>query len=239
MKNYTTFLEESISFRVHDKLNPTFWNGERLKPEVRSHLLKVAKSWTDFVDIKKSNVKDILLLGGNAGYNYTKYSDLDLHIVADAKSCPDVMSDYYQAKKQLWTLTHNVKVYGHDVEPYVEEPGKDRRKSQGVFSLKSNKWLIKPEKFSGDLDKDLLNQKVNDMIGKINRTIQSSNNEEVLEKLLKKIRDMRNSGLDKAGEYAFENLVFKELRNKGYIDKLATYILKLQDKSLTLENYVS
>ena len=149
------------------------------------------------------------------------------------------MSDYYQAKKQLWTLTHNVKVYGHDVEPYVEEPGKDRRKSQGVFSLKSNKWLIKPEKFSGDLDKDLLNQKVNDMIGKINRTIQSSNNEEVLEKLLKKIRDMRNSGLDKAGEYAFENLVFKELRNKGYIDKLATYILKLQDKSLTLENYVS
>jgi hypothetical protein len=239
MKNYTTFLEESISFRSHDKLNPTFWNGEKLKPEVRSHLLKVAKSWTDFVDIKKSNVKDILLLGGNAGYNYTKYSDLDLHIVADAKSCPDVMSDYYQAKKQLWTLTHNVKVYGHDVEPYVEEPGKDRRKSQGVFSLKSNKWLIKPEKFSGDLDKDLLNQKVNDMIGKINRTIQSSNNEEVLEKLLKKIRDMRNSGLDKAGEYAFENLVFKELRNKGYIDKLATYILKLQDKSLTLENYVS
>ena len=77
------------------------------------------------------------------------------------------------------------------------------------------------------------------MIGKINRSIQSSNNEEVLEKLLKKIRDMRNSGLDKAGEYAFENLVFKELRNKGYIDKLATYILKLQDKSLTLENYVS
>jgi hypothetical protein len=239
MKNYKNFLEESISFRSHDKLNPTFWNGEKLKPEVRSHLLKVAKSWADFVDIKKSNVKDILLLGGNAGYNYTKYSDLDLHIVADTKSCPDVMSDYYQAKKQLWTLTHNVKVYGHDVEPYVEEPGKDRRKSQGVFSLKSNKWLIKPEKFSGDLDKDLLNQKVNDMIGKINRTIQSSNNEEVLEKLLKKIRDMRNSGLDKAGEYAFENLVFKELRNKGYIDKLATYILKLQDKSLTLENYVS
>jgi hypothetical protein len=239
MKRYKTFLEESISFRVHDKLNPAFWNGEKIKPEVRSHLLKVAQAWADFVDIKKSKIKDILLLGGNAGYNYTKYSDLDLHIVADTKSCPDVMSDYYQAKKQLWALTHNVKVYGHDVEPYVEEPGKDRRKSQGVFSLKSNKWLIKPEKFSGELDKDLLNQKVNDMIGKINRSIQSSNNEEVLEKLLKKIRDMRNSGLDKAGEYAFENLVFKELRNKGYIDKLATYILKLQDKSLTLENYVS
>jgi hypothetical protein len=238
MKNYKTFLEESISFRVHDKLNPTFWNGEKLKPEVRTHLLKVAKAWADFVDVKKSKIKDILLLGGNAGYNYTKYSDLDLHIVVDTGSCPDVMSDYYQTKKQLWTATHDVKVYGHDVEPYVEEPGKTRRKSQGVFSLKSNKWLIKPEKFTGELDSDLLNTKVHDMMSKIDRTIKSTNNQKTLESLLKKLRDMRNSALDKGGEFAFENLVFKELRNKGYIDKLADHILKLQDKTLTLENYV-
>jgi hypothetical protein len=238
MKNYKTFLEESISFRVHDKLNPTFWNGEKLKPEVRTHLIKVSKAWADFVEIKKTNIKDILLLGGNAGYNYTKYSDLDLHIVVDIKSCPDVMSDYYQTKKQLWVLTHDVKVYGHDVEPYVEGVGKKRRKSQGVFSIKSNKWLIKPEKFAGELDSDLLNTKVYDMISKINMTIQSANNEKALESLLKKLRDMRNSALDRGGEFAFENLVFKELRNQGYIDKLADHILKLQDKTLTLENYV-
>ena len=238
MKSYKNFLEESISFRTHDQLNPTFWNGEKLKPEVRSHLLKVAKAWADFVDVKKSKIVDILLLGGNAGYNYTKYSDLDLHLVVDNGSCPDVLSDYYQAKKQLWTLTHEVKVYGHDVEPYVEEPGKKRRKSQGVFSLKSNKWLIKPEQFSGDLDEDLLSTKVRDMMNKIDRTIRYANNEKALESLLKKLRDMRNSALDKGGEFAFENLVFKELRNKGYIDKLADHILKLQDKTLTLENYV-
>lgn len=238
MKKYKNFIDESVSFRVHEQLNPTFWNGEKLKPEVRAHLLKVAKAWSDFVEVKRSDVKDILLLGGNAGFNYTKYSDLDLHIVADMKSCPDVMSDYYQAKKQLWTLTHDVKVYGHDVEPYVEEVGKKRRKSQGVFSLKSNKWLIKPEKFSGELDTDLLNTKVHDMINKINRTIKYANNEKALESLLKKLRDMRNSALDKGGEFAFENLVFKELRNKGFIDKLADHILKLQDKTLTLENYV-
>lgn len=238
MKKYKTFLEESISFRVHEQLNPTFWNNEKLKPEVRAHLLKVAKAWADFVDVKKSKIVDILLLGGNAGYNYTKYSDLDLHLVVNNGSCPDVLSDYYQAKKQLWTLTHEVKVYGHDVEPYVEEPGKTRRKSQGVFSLKSNKWLIKPEQFTGDLDEDLLSTKVRDMMSKIDRTIRYANNEKALESLLKKLRDMRNSALDKGGEFAFENLVFKELRNKGYIDKLADHILKLQDKSLTLENYV-
>ena len=238
MKSYKNFLEESVSFRVHDKLNPTFWNGEKLNPEVRTHLLKVANAWAEYVGVKKSDVLDILILGGNVGYNYTKYSDLDLHLVVDTKACPDVMSDYYQTKKQLWTTTHDVKVYGHDVEPYVEEPGKTRRKSQGVFSIKSNKWLIKPEKLSTEVDTDLLSSKVRDMIVKIERTIKHADNAQALESLLKKLRDMRNSALDKGGEFAFENLVFKELRNKGYIDKLADHILKLQDKSLTLENYV-
>jgi len=95
-----------------------------------------------------------------------------------------------------------------------------------------------PGKFTGKVDRDLLKAKVSDMIDKINSVIRHSNNISVLEALLKKIRDMRNAGLDKSGEFAFENLVFKELRNKGYIDKLADHIIKLQDKSLTLENYV-
>jgi hypothetical protein len=99
--------------------------------------------------------------------------------------------------------------------------------------------MIIPGKFTGEVDKDLLEKKVRDMMVKIDRTVRSATNEDVLEALLSKLRDMRNAGLDKSGEFSFENLVFKELRNRGYIDKLADHILKLQDKSLTLENYVS
>ena len=229
-----------MSFQIHDKLNPTFWDGEMLRPKVRSQLKRIAVAWIDYVGLERGSVEDILLLGGNAGYNYTKYSDLDLHVVIDQtkSKCPDLLSDYYKDKKQLWTLTHDIKIYGHAVEPYVEESGKKRRKNQGVYSIKNNKWIITPGKFTGDVDKDLLKSKVSDMIGKIDSVIKYANNPSVLENLLKKIRDMRNSGLDKSGEFAFENLVFKELRNKGYIDKLADHIIKLQDKSLTLENYV-
>lgn len=240
MKTYTNFIGESISFQINDKLNPKFWSGDKLKSEVSSHLKKVADAWTEFVGLKKTDVKDILLLGGNAGYNYTKFSDLDLHIVVDVKNtinCPDVASEYYEDKKQLWKLTHNAKIYGHDIEPYVEDIGKRRRKNQGVYSIKYGKWVIIPGKFTGEIDRDLLNSKVHDMMVKIDRTVRSSTNEDALVALLSKIRDMRNAGLDKSGEFSFENLVFKELRNKGYIDKLADHILKLQDKSLTLENY--
>lgn len=240
MKTYNGFYKESISFQVHDQLNPTFWDGEMLRPKVRSQLKKIAMAWIDYVGIDKNGIEDILLLGGNAGYNYTKYSDLDLHVVIDKTKteCPDLLSDYYKDKKQLWALTHDVKIYGHGVEPYIEEIGKKRRKNQGVYSIKNNKWIMIPGKFTGDIDRDLLKSKVSDMIDKINSVIKHSNNISVLESLLKKIRDMRNAGLDKSGEFAFENLVFKELRNKGYIDKLANHIIKLQDKSLTLENYV-
>lgn len=242
MKKYSQFIDESISFRINTELNPKFWSGSRLKPEVLKHLKKVADAWTKFVGLKKSDVKDILLLGGNAGYNYTKFSDLDLHIVVDLKStvdCPDLSSEYYEDKKQLWKLTHNAKIYGHDIEPYVEDIGKKRRKDQGVYSIKFKKWMIIPGKFTGEVDRDLLEKKVRDMMVKIDRTVRSATNEDVLEALLSKLRDMRNAGLDKSGEFSFENLVFKELRNRGYIDKLADHILKLQDKSLTLENYVS
>jgi hypothetical protein len=242
MKTYNQFLEESISFKVNTQLNPKFWINDKLKPEVAKHLKKVADAWTEFVGLKKSSVQDILLLGGNAGYNYTRYSDLDLHIVVDlekATECPDLASDMYEDKKQLWKLTHNAKIYGHDIEPYVEDIGKKRRKNQGVYSIKYKKWLMLPGKFTGELDRDLLNDKVRDMMRKIDRTVASATDEDVLKNLLSKIRDMRNAGLDKGGEFSFENLVFKELRNKGYIDKLADHILKLQDKTLTLENYGS
>mgnify|MGYP003345351490 CR=1 FL=1 len=240
MKTYNGFYKESISFQVHDQLNPTFWDGQVLRPKVRSQLKKIALAWIDYVGIDKGSIEDILLLGGNAGYNYTKYSDLDLHVVVDKSktNCSELLADYYKDKKQLWTLTHDIKIYGHAVEPYVEEPGKKRRKNQGVYSVKNNKWIIKPGKFTGEVDRDLLKTKVSDMIEKIESTIKHTNNVSVLESLLNKIRDMRNAGLDKSGEFAFENLVFKELRNKGYIDKLADYIIKLEDKSLTLENYV-
>jgi len=240
MKTYNGFYKKSISFQIHDQLNPTFWDGEMLRPKVRSQLKKIAMAWVDYVGIDKGGIEDILLLGGNAGYNYTKYSDLDLHVVIDSTKteCPDLLSDYYKNKKQLWALTHDVKIYGHGVEPYIEEVGKKRRKNQGVYSIKNNKWIMMPGKFVGDIDKDLLKEKVSVMINKINSVIKHSNNVTVLENLLEKIRDMRNAGLDKSGEFAFENLVFKELRNKGYIDKLADHIIKLQDKSLTLENYV-
>lgn len=144
MKTYKGFFGESVSFQIHEQLNPTFWDGEMLRPKVRSQLKKIAMAWVDYVGVNKGSIEDILLLGGNAGYNYTKYSDLDLHVVIDQtkSDCPDLLSDYFKDKKQLWALTHDIKIYGHNVEPYIEEVGKKRRKNQGVYPSRTTSGLF-------------------------------------------------------------------------------------------------
>jgi hypothetical protein len=49
-----------------------------------------------------------------------------------------------------------------------------------------------------------------------------------------KIKKMRGDSIAKSGEFAFGNLVFKELRNQGYLDKMDTYQKSNQDKALSL-----
>ena len=41
-----------------------------------------------------------------------------------------------------------------------------------------------------------------------------------LEKIIKKIRNMRTAGLEKSGEMADENIIYKILRSEGDIQKL-------------------
>ena len=45
---------------------------------------------------------------------------------------------------------------------------------------------------------------------------------------------MRIAGLKQSGEFSIENIVFKELRNLGYIDHINDHITSNQDKDLSL-----
>jgi hypothetical protein len=54
------------------------------------------------------------------------------------------------------------------------------------------------------------------------------------ENLKNKLKNMRGAAIQKGGEFSMENLAFKELRNRGYLDKMSKYEKSLQDKSLSL-----
>ena len=238
MKNLQKFLEQSVSHFYQPDLNEMFWYDKKLKSVVRLQLLRIANAFVDFAEISPEAVVDVILVGGNAGYNYTSNSDLDLHIVVDTDKIPDcdenIIADYFKDKKHLWTLTHNITIYGTPVEPYIGTPGTPRKKYQGVYSVMRNQWIQEPSTPKGEIDSEAVEKKTKDYIHRIENVLQTTNDENVIRELVKKLGRYRESGLQKGGEYGIENLVYKRLRAGGYIDKLRQYVVHLKDKNLSL-----
>jgi hypothetical protein len=59
-----------------------------------------------------------------------------------------------------------------------------------------------------------------------------------LKKIKDKVKDYRQSGLEKDGEFSYENLVFKYLRRSGHIGKLFDEKTKIKDKELSVERTI-
>lgn len=236
---FSDFLREEITstLQYHQDLNPTIWDGFELKDDVRNKLIDIGRTWVTWANIPVEAVKDMILVGGNANYNYTPQSDIDLHILVDVDAipnCPDFIDDYLKDKKQLWSLTHDIKIYGHDVEIYAQDMNDGFTKDQGVFSLTDNNWIAEPVNQEINLDNPHILKKVQEYIEKIDSLIASNAEEESFQKLKDKFKDMRSTDIKKHGEFSHGNLIFKELRNLGYLDKMNNYIKTKQDERLSL-----
>lgn len=232
-------LESTLEY--HDKLNPKLWNGDELKPVVRLKLLEIAKKWAQFSLIPLRSIQDIIITGGNVNFNYTPYSDIDLHLVVDKSkidNCPRLLDEYLQGKKQLWALTHDITIYGLPVELYAEDINQVGSKDRGVYSIKRNEWVTKPTYMKVNLKDRLTKKKLDDMIAYIDYLLETKSDDiSAFRQLKNKIAQMRMAGISAGGEFGPENLVFKELRNLGYLDKISKHIRKLEDQSLSLEHY--
>jgi hypothetical protein len=230
--------EMKLKLQYHDTLNPKLWTDFELNSQVRSKLLQFAEVWREYAKIPKNAVREIILLGGNANYNYTDMSDLDVHVVVDksliSKDNP-LLDDYLQDKKVMWTMAHNISILGYAIEPYAQDISVEYPKNQGVFSLTNNEWIAKPEFVGDEMLKDpYLKKKVSFYMHTIDDMIKNKMDSTSFHNLKEKLREMRGAAIKKGGEFSFENLVFKELRNRGYLDKMSNYEKAQQDQSLSL-----
>lgn len=240
-KSLKEFLEESsqLTLQYHNELNPDLWENNKIKEEVRSKLLQIADVWSKFAKIPAEAIEDVLVVGGNANFNYTPYSDIDLHILVDKEKiadCPEILDEYLRDKKQLWAHSHDIKIYNHDVEIYAQDISEQVPANQGSYSLTRDEWINEPKHEEVNLEDPEISIKVADFIHKIESMVSSNASDDSFTKLKEKFKTMRSAGLKKAGEFSVENLVFKELRNLGYLDKVNDYIVSRQDQSLSLKN---
>jgi predicted nucleotidyltransferase len=219
----------------NDQLSSKAWSGSRLRPEVRYKLLQTSKKFIDYLDIPGFRVLDIVLTGSMANFNYTDYSDFDVHVVtkyADLE-CDDLAEAFYRAKKQLWNDYHDVIIRGHDVEMYVEDIN-EPPVSAGIYSLLDDQWIKKPDYNPPEFDRNAVRAKVQDLIKQIDVAIETADDPEDLKRIGDKLRDMRRAGLAEGGEFSVENLAFKVLRNRGYIDRLYKEYNHQQDIDLSI-----
>lgn len=237
MLKFTRFVVEKTTLEYHPELNQKLWDGVELRTDVRTQLLKLAKEWQRFANIPNSAVKDIIFTGGNANYNYTSTSDIDIHIVIDKNSIYSdrkLVDDYYKDKKALWSLTHEVRVKGYPIEFYAQ--GLDETLvASAIYSLKSGEWIKKPIHGDYDFESEGLEKKVDSYRQMIDSLIDSKADKAAFKLLKDKLRDLRKSSLSSGGEFAEGNLVFKSLRNEGYLDKMSKYLRKKEDEALSMD----
>lgn len=225
-------LDESEEFAtVNRELNPKIWQGGRLDGRVRLKLIEIARAFVDFVGIDL-DVEDYTITGSNANYTWTSYSDLDLHVIIPGTPSEE-QRELFTAKKALWGEQHNITIKSLPVECYVQG-SKEPHHSTGVFSLLNNKWLVKPTKAKPSVDDAAIEAKKDAILAQIEHALLSKDLDR-LRTVKDKITTMRKAGLERAGEWSTENLVFKILRNLGLIDEITDKIRELEDQELSLE----
>jgi predicted nucleotidyltransferase len=236
------------SFESQDELNPKIWEKDgksyMMRPEVREKLLETANIFIDFLGVDVI-VTDIIMIGSLVNYNWSKFSDIDLHIVVNFNQFPensrDLYLEFFDLKKVIFNQRHNIKMFGYDVECFVQRED-ETTFSSGIYSILYDMWMNEPKKLNKEtIDNELIKEKAKHWMRIIDGVVNNIEDEDpeeiksIVKKYKEKLKNFRNCGLEKGGEMSIENLVFKLLRRNGYVEKLYELPTEIIDKKLSMK----
>lgn len=236
-----TFDELLASFKIQPTLNRQFWQNGKLNPAIRKALLRIAKVFYDSIDLKKKpKIKDIVFMGSLANYNYSSYSDVDIHLFLDFGNDREMMSQFFLLAKSKWNDKHDVTIKGYDVEVYAADY-REPYTATGVYSILNDTWVKKPKRQLPVVDAQAVRNKVVHFIGEYNELIRQFHKGQLdgldvkVKKFRAKLAKFRQSGLESGGEYSTENLAFKVLRRMNYLEKAGDLQNIIVDKQLSVK----
>ena len=232
------------SFKPKTELHPKLWVNNKLNSRVRLRLLDIADDFIDTLAVDWVKPKDIVFTGSLANYNWSRYSDIDIHVILDYDKVykkKEFVEDYFSSKKELWLNEHpKLSIYGFPIELYVEDSNEEST-SSGVYSLNKNKWIKEPVDFEDvKLNAKYIKNYAAKLMTQIDNIEKKQKNakddykvEQCRKELLKifdRLKKIRKEGLNKGGEMSSGNIIFKILRRTKYIDKIWELINTSYDK---------
>jgi len=247
VKLWEEFLEDikeidMSSFEVKDSFNSKIWDENKVKEKIRLQLLKIAQDFYDDLEVAEAEIKDVIFTGSLANYNWSEYSDIDIHILIDFAKIDEnveLVREYFNAIRALWNLKHKILVKGFEVELYIQDIN-EKHHSTGVYSIKNNQWIAEPVNIKPTINLESVEKKAKAIMDQIDQVEKAyfvkkyDFAKKFGEKTKKKIKNFRSSGLEDAGEYSEENLAFKILRRNGYLKKLSDVVKDSYDKMMSL-----
>ena len=236
------------SFKVHEELNPDIWfmdNGSyKMIPEIRVSLLNIVDDYKEFVNVDME-IEDVILTGSLSNFNWSRFSDVDLHIVMNFEDKEDsLLKKYLDSRRIIWNSLRNITVKDFEVEIYVQDE-EEPHFASGVYSVMYDEWIVEPKQEEVILDSHKILSKSKQWMGIIDNIETMAGTKEIddsmndIQRFKDKLKKYRGEGLKDKGEYSYENLAFKFLRRNGYLKKLNDVRNELIDKSLTVEEKVS
>ncbi len=242
MISFKLFFESQF---YNDTLHPSLWDAAKnFDQSIREKLLTIVKDVSEGAGVKDELIDDIQLTGSMANFNYTEYSDLDVHILLDFAKInhdEDLVKKALDGKRFVWNLRHDIKMGGHDVEVYFQDT-EEPHKASGLYSLLNNTWIREPEHNEPEVDArdvsakaDRLKGEIADLEFELSQTEGEDLGElaEAADALRAKVAKMRKDSLEANGEFGIGNLAFKELRNSEYMGRLIDVANAIYDKQFT------
>jgi hypothetical protein len=117
MNNFQKILD---SFSIKDTLNPKIWENPKepnksvMIPKVRKALMRISEEFIDYLG-DDVFVDDIHLTGSLANFNWSEFSDFDLHVIVDLQQYEnqsELYKELFNLKKQVFNDKHNIKIFG-------------------------------------------------------------------------------------------------------------------------------
>ncbi len=231
------------TFEAKDTLNPEIFDleNDKMKIDVRETLLDIAKDFFEDLSIQVK-YEDVILVGSNANYHWSEFSDVDVHLTLDFSQVSEdleFVKSFFDGKKNLWNLNHDIKIGIYKVEMYVQDSKGEDVNSGGIYSILNDAWIRHPEKTNIDIDTEAVQDNINRFMGKFKDAFKHASNpkdfKDALDKLADYLYDQRQKGLNLDGEFSPQNIAYKYLRRKGIHDK----IRKLKYQSYDISKSIS